>query len=339
MTAIKAADVERFVAQPSAGQPIVLVFGPDGGLVSERAEALVRASVDDPNDGFAVTKLAGDELAGDPARLIDEAQAIPMFGGRRAIRVRAGSRNFVPAVEAVLAAPLRDCRVVIEAGDLKRNAPLRTLCERARNAAAVACYADDERSLARLIDVELREAGLSITADARGALLPLLGGDRRASRNELRKLALYAHGHGKVELEDVLAIVGDASGEALDALVDAVFAGRPAEFDTHFSRARETAAAPGTIVAAASRQCASLHRLRLAVDSGMGPAEVVRNNRVHFRRIPAWEQALRRWSAPQLAQALTDLGATAFRIRQSPALGESHAHRALIQIAMAAARK
>lgn len=338
MTALKAQDVERFLARPDAARPVVLVFGPDSGLVSERSEAIVRASLDEAHDPMALTKLAGDDLAADPARLVDEALSIPMFGGRRAIWVRAGARNLVPAVEAVLAAPLEDCRIVIEAGDLKRNAPLRALCERASNAAAIACYADDDRSLERLINDELRAADLSITADARATLLPLLGGDRRASRNEMRKLTLYAWGRGQVTRDDVLAVVGDSSGEALDSLVDAAFAGRTAEVEMFFAKAREAAAAPGTIMAAAVRQCATLHRMRLTVEGGESPAEAVKN-RTHFKRAPLWENALRRWTGSQLERALRDLAAAAFRVRQQPALGETHAHRALIQLAQISAKK
>src|SRR5262245_61561923 len=119
MVALKTSDIESFVTRPDPARAVVLVFGPDAGLVSERADALIRASVDDTNDPFSLVRLDGDTLASDPARLIDEATTVPLFGGRRAIRVRAGSRNIVPAVEAVLAARLSDCRVVIEAGDLK----------------------------------------------------------------------------------------------------------------------------------------------------------------------------------------------------------------------------
>ena len=137
MTAIKATQVDAFVARPDAGRPIVLIFGPDAGLVRERAEALIRGAVDDPRDPFALARLAGDELAAEPMRLVEEANTIPLFGGRRAVWVKAGSRNFVPAVEALVAAAPPDCRVVIEAGDLKRNAPLRALCERAPNAVAL----------------------------------------------------------------------------------------------------------------------------------------------------------------------------------------------------------
>src|SRR5215470_9796658 len=114
MVALKTSEIDSFVARPDPARPVVLVFGPDAGLVSERVDALIKASVDDPDDPFALVRLDGDTLAADPARLVDEATTIPLFGGRRAIRVRAGGRNIVPAVENVLAAPLRDCRVVIE---------------------------------------------------------------------------------------------------------------------------------------------------------------------------------------------------------------------------------
>src|ERR1700750_2576722 len=172
MVALKGSDIDSFVARPDSARPVVLVFGPDAGLVRERAEALVRASVDDPKDPFQLARLDGDELAGEPTRLVEEANTIPLFGGRRAVWVRAGGRNFAPAVEALMASTSPDFRVVIEAGDLKRSAPLRALCERAKNAVALPCYADAERELARLIDDEMRAASLTITADARAALVP-----------------------------------------------------------------------------------------------------------------------------------------------------------------------
>ena len=161
MVALKPAEVDAFVARPDPKRPVVLVFGPDAGLVSERVNALIDAAVEDRDDPFSLVRLEGEELAADPARLLEEAQTIPLFGGRRAVWVKAGSRNIAPAVEAVLAERASECRIVIEAGDLRRNAPLRAICERAKNAAALPCYADSERDLGRLIDGEMRAAGLT----------------------------------------------------------------------------------------------------------------------------------------------------------------------------------
>src|SRR5258705_10252801 len=256
MVALKQAQIDAFLARPNPAGPIVLLFGPHAGLVRGRAEALIRASVDDPNDPFSLARLEGDELASNPTRLVEEANTIPLFGGRRAVWVKAGARNFAPAVEALIAAPAPDCRVVIEAGDLKRNAPLRAICERARNAVALPCYADSERDLVRLIDDEMRDAGLAISPQARAALVPLLGGDRLASRHEIAKLALFAHGKAQVELDDVMAVVADASTLALDGMIDAAFAGRTEELEVQLGKAATAGTSAGTIVSSALRQVA-----------------------------------------------------------------------------------
>ena len=263
----------------------MLVCGPDAGLVHERAEKIINASVDDPNDPFALVRIEGDALASEPSRLVEEAHTVPLFGGRRAVWVKAGSRNFAAAVEAVVASPPTDCRIVIEAGDLRRNAPLRAICEKAKCAAVLPCYADNERDLIRLVDDEMRDARLTIAPDARAALVSLIGGDRQASRSEIRKLALYAHGKDRVVLDDVLAVVADASALALDAVVDAAFAGRASETEAQFSKALSAGTSSGTIMSWALRYVTQLHKARVALDAGDDTYAAMRSFMppIHFR--------------------------------------------------------
>jgi DNA polymerase-3 subunit delta len=342
MVALKTSEIDSFLARPEPDRAVVLVFGPDAGLVAERAQTIIQASVDDPHDPFALVRLEADDLSGNPTRLVDEAQTVPLFGGRRAIALRAGGRyNIVPAVETLLTLTLRDCRVVIEAGDLKRTAPLRTLCERARNAVAIPCYVDDERSLARLVDAELRAAGMSISAEARATLVPLLGGDRRASLSEIRKLALYAQGRDRIDVEDVLAVVADASALALDGIVDAAFAGRMPDVEAEFAKIQLAGTAPGSIISAALRQVAHLHKARVAIESGASIDETLHRARppVHFTRHSLVKAALNSWTAARLERAMAQLAEAAFEARRQSALVETIAHRALISVAGAARRK
>ena len=341
MVALKASEIEKFLARPDLARPIVLVFGPDAGLVRERAEALVRASIDDAKDPFQLARLDGDDLASEPTRLVEEANTIPLFGGRRAVWVKAGSRNFAPAVEALVAAASPDCRVVIEAGDLKRTAPLRALCERAKNVVALPCYADTERDLVRLIDDEMREAGLAISPEARAALVPLLGGDRLASRHEIAKLALFARGKAQVELDDVMAVVADASTLALDGLIDAAFAGRTTELEIQFGKARTAGTSPGTIVSTALRQVTQLHRARLAVEDGASVSEAtgVIQPFVHFSRKAAVEAALRSWTSARLERAMAQLAEALLESRKQAGLADVIAQRTLLSLAVNARRK
>ena len=339
MVALKSADVERFMARPDPAKPIILVYGPDLGLVRERAEALIRGAVDDPGDPFALARIDGDTLAETPERLVEEAHTVPLFGGRRAVSVRTDGRNVVAAVERVLAAPpAADCRIVVEAGELRRSAPLRTLCERAANAVALPCYADDGRAVDRLIDEELRDAGMSIAPDARAMLNGLIGGDRRASRSEIRKLALYAHGKSRIEADDVLAVVADATTPAVEAVIDAAFAGRPADLEAGFTKARSSAVAVSTIALAALRQAATLHRLRVVIDAGTSVREAVDGvgPMLHFSRKPAMQAALSLWSTPRLARLIGQLGDAVLETRRQPRLAYPIMQRALLSIAVAA---
>ena len=341
MTAIKASDVDRFIARPDPAQPIVLVFGPDAGLVRERVDALVRASVDDPNDPFAFVRIEGEDLSANPSRLVEEAHTVPLFGGRRAVLVKAGARNIASALEPVIASPSNECRVIIEAGDLRKTAPLRTLCEKAKAVAVLPCYADGARELDRLIDEELHAANLSIAPDARAALLTLVGGDRLASRNEIRKLALYALDQERIELADVMAVVADASVLGFDGVIDAAFAGRTPDVETEFGKARSGGSSPAAIISAAIRHAASLHKMKLAVESGDSIEFAMKRGAppVHFTRAELVGQALRNWSPTRLLRAMKQLADASLDMRRNAALAETIAQRTLLSIAVGARRR
>ena len=60
---IPAARVDRFVRDPDPRVGLVLVYGPDAGLVRERAERLTRAIVDDPGDPFRLVRLTAADIA------------------------------------------------------------------------------------------------------------------------------------------------------------------------------------------------------------------------------------------------------------------------------------
>lgn len=341
MVALRGKEIDAFLARPDQSRPIILLYGPDAGLVRERADALMASAVDDPNDPFSLVRMDGDDLAAEPSRLVDEAMTVPLFGGRRAIRIRAGSRSFASGIDTLAEMKLSDCRIVIEAGELRPDAPLRKACEKAKSAVAIACYADTERDLAKLIDDELRASNLKIAPDARAALTSLLGGDRQASRNEIRKVALYAHGQREITLDDVVAIVTDASGLALDPIVDSAFAGRAADVETAFAKAMAAGINSGFIIITAQRHAALLHKARLSVDEGRSEGDALDGGfpRLHFSRKTLVETALRNTSTERMGRVMAQLADAAFDMRKQSSLADVIAQRALLAIAVNARRR
>src|ERR1700749_2121870 len=118
---IKSHEADRYTAKPPKDLAIALVYGPDAGLVQERAEKLLKSVVADLNDPFNVADLSEAALTADPARLADEAAAISMVGGRRVVRVRGAGNALTELFEGFLEDPAGDALVVVEAGDLSKG--------------------------------------------------------------------------------------------------------------------------------------------------------------------------------------------------------------------------
>ncbi|MBX3569580.1 MAG: DNA polymerase III subunit delta [Rhizobiaceae bacterium] len=343
MAQIKAHEADGWLARRQAGSPVVLVYGPDRGLVSERARRFAEKADVALDDPFSVVRLDAAEIERDPGRLLDEANTMPMFAGRRLLWLKnaQGQKALADALKQICQAMPPDTLILIEAGDLKKGAPLRTVVEASPAAMAIPCYADDGRSIDSVIDDVVGRSGLSIGADARALLRRSLGGDRLATRAELDKLVLYKAGAASIDVEDIRALSGDVSGLSADDVVDAALAGDLASFDRQFARLAENPSSLYSVLSGMQRQLQALHAMRGVIQqSGTTPASIVAAARppVFFARRRLVEQCLGRWDTAALEIMLARVYDAILTTRRNPAISAALAHRALLAITVDAAR-
>lgn len=343
MTQKKAQEVARWLSQPDPRMRIVLIYGPDRGLVSERARMFVAKlglALDDP---FSVVRFDAEDIELSPGRLIDEARTVAMFAAERLIWLRnaaGGQKGLADAVRLLIAEPPQDAILLIEAGDLKKSVPLRTAIEGGARAIALPCYADEGRAIDALMDEELGKAGLSISLEARRLLREALGGDRLASRGELEKLVLYCAGRRSVVVEDILASIGDVAGFSFDDAVDAMLLGDLGGLDRAFSRLTTGMAAPALLLSA-MRQLHSLQEMHNAIEAGgQSPSGAIATARppIFFARRQTIEAALRRWTGASLQRGLQRLQTAILQTRQHPHLAVSVTRQTLLALALEVAR-
>jgi DNA polymerase-3 subunit delta len=339
MVALSRSDYDSFCEDPDPRYPVVLIYGPNRGLVSERIETLIKNVRGKSADDFTVVTLEGDALASDSGRLSDEARTIGLFGDKRILHVRAGGRSFTDGLKPLLAEPSRETLIAIEAGDLAKNAPLRAACEAAKSAAVIPCYDDDARTIGALIDSSVLRAGFTIDRDAKEALVSLVGADRLSTRAEIEKLIFYVGDAKKITLADVRAVVADASGLAIDDVLDAASAGDSKAALRALAAARAEGTSPGTIINAAIRHLSQLHRLSLQVEAGEDAESVLKRNRVFWRRMDDHKRALRRLGSRTIESALILLGEAELESRRSSGLADVIAERAILSLAERGKRK
>ncbi len=340
MVQLRPADIDRILARPDPKIRLVLFYGPDDGLVSERSSTFVKAALGDSGDPFALVRLESNEVADDPGKLSDEAHSVPLFGGQRAILLcMSGNRSIIASIEAVLDNPPSDAWIAVTAGELRKDAPLRRLCEAHAGAGAIPCYVDSVRDLDKMIDEELAAGGLSIDTDARALLHTLIGSDRLASRAEVRKLCLYAMGGDRIGIADIRAAVGDASAFDVDEAVDSLLLGDVGDFDRAFRRLL-AANTPGFVVAGAIlRQLTFLHRARADYESGSAVRTIIGKARppIFFQRQQGVERQITLWPLARIERAIALLDTSIAEGRLRGSLADEVVGQALTLIGAVAA--
>lgn len=326
--------IAGFLRAPDPKAIAVLLYGPDEGKVRERGAELAKRIVPDLSDPFRVAEFTGSALADDPAKLADEAAAISMTGGRRVVRVRPAGNDCADAFAGFLKQPAGDAFIVVEAGDLDGRSALRKVFEAATNAAAVPCYADEGRDLAKLIGDTLARHRVSAERDALAWLESRLGGDAMVVRGEIEKLALYAGPGTTVTLADARAAVGDSAEIDLDDVTRATAGGDLAALSRALDRLGEEGISAVTILRAMQRHFARLHLAAGQIAAGRDEASALRSLRppVFWKEEAPFRAALRRWKLPALARAQRRLLDAEVQAKGSPA-GPLVVERILFEIA------
>ncbi|HET7851867.1 MAG TPA: DNA polymerase III subunit delta [Methyloceanibacter sp.] len=332
MVAYKTGSFQRIIKSLEADCRAALVYGPDAGLVAERAAALVDIFAGKGKDAAEIVRLDDRDLADDPARIEIELRTIPMFAERKVVRVGAGARIDVPLLKALLEAPLAGA-LVIEAGALRPDSALRKLFESHKTAAALPSYSD-ERSASELIDEELGKADLKIDSETRSYLMTRLGADQALSRAEVAKLALFASGHGCVVSEDIDAIVGDSAEIAVETFVYEVSGGETKEALRQLVRLAAAGTEPSVALSALGRHFTQLHRVASAQAAGVNVEQALRSlrPRPHFKREKAFVADSRRLGAQRLLEALPLIQDAVKRARLNPDLERAVAERLVLAL-------
>jgi DNA polymerase-3 subunit delta len=303
-------DIEPFVKKPDPAVRVILVYGPDNGLMKERAKTMGQTIVPDINDPFNAVTLNADSLITDPARLNDEAFAMSMMGGDRLVRIEDAADKLTPLIKDYLKEPSKNSLIILEAGELGTKSSLRALCEKEKNAAAVPCYVEDERDLGRLIRESLQAEGYSIEADAATWLASNISGDRIKARGEINKLVIYkGNEKSQVTIEDVRAACGEAGALALDDLVYAAGGADSAKALKTYNQLIEEGVNFVVILRSLQNHFRRLHLVRAHIEAGDSQEFALKKLTppIFFKQQNAFNQQLNRWSLNGLSNVLQKL--------------------------------
>lgn len=331
--------IDPFVKNPDAKARVVLVYGPDDGLMRERAQMIGKTIVEDLSDPFNVTVLSAEQLGEDPARLSDEAQAMSMMGGARLIRVEGAGDKTTTIIKSYLENASAENLVILEAGELGPRSSLRQLCEKAKNAAALPCYVEDERGISNLIRDMLRTNGFTMNGDAIAWLSQNIAGDRMRARSEIEKLILYMGGDGgTITLDDAQAACGQAGVATLDDFIYAVGAGQSQKALNSFDKLIADGMAEIAILRSLQNHFRRLHYTKVQISSGTPIDAALKSLQppIFFKYEQAFKGQIARWPDGKLRKVLARLAELEAQTKQTGTPVKTLCSQAILAISAAA---
>ncbi|NQZ14130.1 MAG: DNA polymerase III subunit delta [Alphaproteobacteria bacterium] len=327
--------IEPFVKSPDPKARVVLVYGPDDGLMRERAKLIGKTIAPDLNDPFNVITLTTDQINEDPARLSDEAKAFSMMGGSRLIRIEGGADKLTPTIKEYLEEPSDENLVVIEAGELSTRSSLRKLCESAKNAAALPCYVEDERGVSQVIRQSLQDENLGIDADALNWLAANIAGDRGRVRGEINKLITYmGDDKNNVTIDDVQACCGEAGAGSIENLIYAVAGANPKTAITTYNQLLGDGVPVIVILRSLQNHFKRLHYVQAMMQDGKNTEQAVKSLQppIFFKYESAFKGQINRWNKPKIDRVLSRLNELEAQTKQTGMPVETLCSQALLSL-------
>ena len=297
----------RALDNPDPEVRFYLFYGPDEGQSRGHAERLLK--------GLSAEKSAVSPqvLRSDPAILADEAAAIGLFGGRRALWIEPAGDEILPAVEALLEAAGAESPAIAVAGALRKTSPLVKLAESHPRALAQVSYELNERDAAQLIEELARADGLRLGSAVAARIAAASGNERGIIVQELAKIALYVDAtpeNPKQVDRDCLDEIGAGSDGDWMRLGDLALAGELAGLSRELD-ASSADAEPVTVIRALQRRLLMLAPIRARVERGERPHDAVASagKSVFWKEKALVTSFVSAWDSASLARVLERSGA------------------------------
>ena len=290
-------------AQGGQDVRLFLMHGSDESVAEDAARQLAKAV----GVGAERVDMDSSDLKNDPAKLLDEAASISLFGDKRYIRLRITRDDALSALENLLAADTAGNPVIATAGNLTKANKIRKLAESSPKAMAMGCYPPDEKDVVAHIIERAKEQGLKLDRPLARQIYAATHGDVFLAEMEVEKLVLFTDAAPDRPCEadgKMLAALGaETAEEDINALLHAVLAGESAKLGAELRRAAYLNLNAVRLVKALERRTGQLLSIRARIGTGGNIRAALEADRsIFWKDRDAMARELSLWTAPRLTR-------------------------------------
>jgi DNA polymerase-3 subunit delta len=332
--------LDRAIAAPDPAIRFYLFHGADDAGSRALALKLLRGLGN--AEKFIVL---GQAVKADPASLGDEAGAMALFGGPRALWIEPAGDEITEGVASLLDASGSESAVIALAGPLRKTSSLLKLAESHPRALSHVSYVPEGREMEQIVADIGRGLGLRLSPDVAQRVAGLSANNQAIVASELEKFALFlgASPDRPRELDhDTIEQIGaDGSESDWQRLGDLALSGRMDVLIEELGRLPSGGAEAIPAVRALQRRLTMLAPLRARVEQGERVDAVMTSmgKSLFWKDKPVVQRLLSNWSARRLAEAAERVVALERELMLGDSPSEAALGETLVTLARVGARR
>ena len=164
---------------------LILFYGANLGLKKD-----FKRLIKDSNKKNLITNFYQDEIIKNQKSIIDEMNNVSLFEEKKILFIE-NATDKIFSIVSQITENIRDNKLIIFAEALDKKSKLRNFFEKAENAAAIACYEDNEISIKNIL-MERLKGFQGLTPENINLIIENSNLDRVKLNNELNKIIFVA---------------------------------------------------------------------------------------------------------------------------------------------------
>lgn len=321
---IKAFQVNNFISSGKVEEYRgILLYGPEFGLISNRAKIIAEKIAGDIKDPFRYIDIDFSKITESPYILSDELTSLSLTGGKRVIRIR----NVKPSLpkditEIIKRYSSKENFLIMTSNELTKASSSRSFFEKEACLISMPCYPESKSSVSQIITSILNKEKIKYDYEIIDILPDLFAENRMLILSELEKLITYAQNKEKITKEDVFKIIENTKEISIDNILTATANKDFKTAENALIKALRENTEPITVIKSLIYYFNRLYTVKKYISSGKSEQQAISSLKpaVFFKNINNFKNHLKIWNKHSILKALAVLTSAEIKAKTTSAI-------------------
>lgn len=328
-------DTDNFISNIPSTIKSILLYGPDSGITSIRANSIAKSH-------DIIAKYNFEQIKNNPFVLLDKFNSIGLFNNnsskKKIIIIECSNTSINESYSNFLESTDFNGLIIFCAKDLGVDSSLRRYFEKNTSLAAIPSYHDDASSISKIIQQSFRNNKISYTSEVIPVLMNYITiGDRLLIINEIEKICLYFYEKKQISIDDLHQYLEQQSDVTFDKLCYKISLKQKNDIESYLLKLQNEGHNAVALIRMISRHFFRIYQAKhLIIQQNKTEQQAMESLSppVFFKQVNDFSRSLKLWNIQDLQNFLEKLTYAELEVKKNSTTASLTLQNALLDIRM-----